>query len=161
MVKKLQPTSQPITQKSTTKTETRIKNKTFHHNPSPKKTLTKTKTHQKQSISSIITLQQSSQIQHKRKSLEKRSSLGVRQQTHHNYLPTKTTYLLPKTTYLPYRPTYLPTYQPKSKMAGVELVGDKLLLLFYYLRIFFTFTSQEFTHFGRFWGTLGGVPLPS
>ncbi len=132
MVKKLQPTSQPITQKSTTKTETHIKTRTFHHNPSPKKTSTKTKTHQKQSISSIITLQQNSQIQHKRKSWRKRSSLGVRQQTHHNYLPTKTTYLLPKTTYLPYGPTYLPTYQ-NPKMAGVKLVGEKWLLLFYYL----------------------------
>jgi hypothetical protein len=49
---------------------------------------------------------------------EREALLGVRQQTHHNYLPTKTTYLLPKT-------TYLPTYLPKSKMAGVELVGDK------------------------------------
>jgi hypothetical protein len=69
------------------------------------------------------------------------------------------------TTFQPKLPTYhidLPTYLPKSKMAGVELVGEKWLLLFYYLRIFFTFTSQEFTNFGRFWGTLcSGVPFPS
>lgn len=39
-------------------------------------------------------------------------------------------------------------------MAGVELVGDKLLLLFYYLRIFFTFTSQELLILGGFGGRL-------
>jgi hypothetical protein len=85
-VKKLQPASQPITQKSLNQNKNTSKAEHFFHHHSPAKFSNSTQ----------------------KKELEKRSSLGVRQQTHHNYLPTKTTYLLPKTTYLPID---LPTYQ--------------------------------------------------
>jgi hypothetical protein len=86
MVKKLQPTSQTITQKNLNQNKNTSQAERFFHHHSPAKFSNSTQ----------------------KKELEKRSSLGVRQQTHHNYLPTKTTYLLPKP------PTYhtdLLTYQ--------------------------------------------------